>query len=164
MPVSEQPMVERIARVLAGAALSSNADGSDPSAADKVDLGRAPHGGGTLRLAKGVMDADARFATEGRSSAEWIDALNQAGVPCGPIYKMDEVFADPQVKHLGIAQKVHHKQLGDIELIGQAVTLSRTPSRLVTASPDAGEHTDAILAEIGYSTGDIARLKEKGVV
>jgi crotonobetainyl-CoA:carnitine CoA-transferase CaiB-like acyl-CoA transferase len=59
---------------------------------------------------------------------------------------------------------VHHKALGDIELIGQAVTLSRTPSRLKTASPDAGEHTDAILGDLGYSAGDIAALKEKRVV
>jgi crotonobetainyl-CoA:carnitine CoA-transferase CaiB-like acyl-CoA transferase len=77
---------------------------------------------------------------------------------------MDEVFADPQVKHLGIAQKVGHPTLGAIELVGQAVSLSRTPSRLETASPDQGEHTDAILGELGYSAGDIARLREKSVV
>jgi crotonobetainyl-CoA:carnitine CoA-transferase CaiB-like acyl-CoA transferase len=111
-----------------------------------------------------ALNAAIEAVTKMRTSAEWIDRLNQAGVPSGPIYKMDEVFADPQVKHLGIAQKVHHKKLGDIELIGQAVTLSRTPSRLKTASPDAGEHTDAILGELGYSAGDVAQLREKGVV
>ncbi len=111
-----------------------------------------------------ALNAAIEAVTKTRTSVEWIDALNKAGVPSGPIYKMDEVFADPQVKHLGIAQTVHHKQLGDIELVGQAVTLSRTPSRLVTASPDAGEHTDAILGDLGYSAGDIARLREKGVV
>jgi len=111
-----------------------------------------------------ALNAAIEEITKTATSAEWIERLNKAGVPSGPIYKMDEVFADPQVKHLGIAQKVHHPQLGDIELVGQAVTLSRTPSRLETASPDAGEHTDAILGELGYSAGDIARLKEKGVV
>jgi formyl-CoA transferase len=111
-----------------------------------------------------ALNAAIEAITKKRPSADWIDRLNKAGVPSGPIYKMDEVFADPQVKHLGIAQTVHHKQLGDIALIGQAVTLSRTPSRLKTASPDQGEHTDAILAELGYSEGDIARLKEKRVV
>jgi formyl-CoA transferase len=111
-----------------------------------------------------ALNAAIEAVTTTRTSAEWIDRLNKAGVPSGPIYKMDEVFADPQVKHLGIAQKVHHKKLGDIELIGQAVTLSRTPSRLKTASPDAGEHTDAILGELGYSAGDITRLRDKGVV
>src|SRR5271163_587089 len=111
-----------------------------------------------------ALNAAIEAITKNHSSAEWIDRLNKAGVPSGPIYKMDEVFADPQVKHLGIAQKVHHKQLGDIELVGQAVTLSRTPSRLKTASPDPGEHTEAILGELGYSEGDIARLREKGMV
>ena len=111
-----------------------------------------------------ALNAAIDAVTKKRTSAEWIDRLNKAGVPSGPIYRMNEVFADPQVKHLGIAQTVHHKALGDIELIGQAVTLSRTPSRLKTASPDAGEHTDAILGDLGYSAGDIAALKEKRVV
>jgi formyl-CoA transferase len=111
-----------------------------------------------------ALNAAIEEITRTRSSAEWIDRLNQAGVPSGPIYKMDEVFADPQVKHLGIAQPVDHPTLGCIELVGQAVTLSRTPSRLVTASPDPGEHTDAILGELGCSVGDIAKLHESGVV
>src|SRR5271163_4502545 len=111
-----------------------------------------------------ALNAAIEEITRNHTSAEWIDRLNKAGVPSGPIYKMDEVFADPQVKHLGIPQKVHHPQLGDIELVGQAVTLSRTPSRLETASPDPGEHTEAILGELGYSEGDITRLKEKGMV
>ena len=111
-----------------------------------------------------ALNAAIEAITKQRTSAEWIERLNKAGVPSGPIYKMDEVFADPQVKHLGIARTVHHKELGDIELIGQAVTLSRTPSQLKTASPDAGEHTDAILGELGYSAGDIARLREKKVI
>jgi crotonobetainyl-CoA:carnitine CoA-transferase CaiB-like acyl-CoA transferase len=111
-----------------------------------------------------ALNAAIEAITKQRSSVEWIDRLNQAGVPSGPIYKMDEVFADPQVKHLGIAQKVEHPTLGAIDLVGQAVTLSRTPSRLETASPDQGEHTDQILGELGYSVGDIARLRERGVV
>ena len=77
---------------------------------------------------------------------------------------MDQVFADPQVRHLGIAQPVEHPQLGPIELVGQAVTLSRTPSRLHSASPEPGEHTDAILRELGYGAGDIAGLRERRVI
>jgi crotonobetainyl-CoA:carnitine CoA-transferase CaiB-like acyl-CoA transferase len=99
-----------------------------------------------------------------KSSAEWIDILNRAGVPSGPIYRMNEVFADPQVKHLGIAQTVEHPQLGRIEVVGQAVTLSRTPSELRTASPERGEHTDAVLRELGYDAKAIAALRSKRVL
>jgi crotonobetainyl-CoA:carnitine CoA-transferase CaiB-like acyl-CoA transferase len=102
--------------------------------------------------------------TKTKTSAEWIDILNRAGVPCGPIYKMDEVFADPQVKHLGIAQPVEHPTLGRIELVGQAVSLSRTPSKLRTATPERGEHTDEVLGELGYDRAAIARLRAAGAV
>jgi crotonobetainyl-CoA:carnitine CoA-transferase CaiB-like acyl-CoA transferase len=111
-----------------------------------------------------TLNAAIEAITATRDSAEWIDRFNQAGVPAGPIYAIDQVFADPQVKHLGIAQPVEHPALGGIELVGQAVTLSRTPSRLNTASPEAGEHTDAILRQFGYSDGDIAGLRQRHVV
>ena len=61
------------------------------------------------------------------TSAEWVEKLNKAGVPAGPIYKMDEMFADPQVKHLKMAHPVKHPKLGEIEVIGQAINMSRTP-------------------------------------
>jgi formyl-CoA transferase len=111
-----------------------------------------------------ALNAAIETVTTTRDSAEWIERFNQAGVPAGPIYSIDQVFADPQVKHLGIAQPVEHPSLGRIELVGQAVTLSRTPSRLNTASPEAGEHTDAILKELGYSAADIAQLRQRRVV
>jgi crotonobetainyl-CoA:carnitine CoA-transferase CaiB-like acyl-CoA transferase len=111
-----------------------------------------------------ALNAAIERITVARDSAQWIERLNTAGVPTGPIYSIDQVFADPQVKHLGIAQPVDHPTLGQIELVGQAVSLSRTPSRLNTASPDPGEHTDRILTEVGYSAADIAGLHERRVV
>ncbi|HEY0424992.1 MAG TPA: CoA transferase, partial [Rhodopila sp.] len=97
--------------------------------------------------------------TRGKTSADWIEMLNKAGVPSGPIYKMNEVFADPQVKHLGMTRKVPHKVLGEVEVVGQPIELSRTPWSVRTATPEAGEHSDAILAELGYSAAEIAALR-----
>jgi crotonobetainyl-CoA:carnitine CoA-transferase CaiB-like acyl-CoA transferase len=77
---------------------------------------------------------------------------------------MDEVFADPQVQDLGIAQAVHHPKRGDIELVGQPVTLSRTPSSITTSIPDKGAHTDEVLAEAGFDADEIAHLREAGVI
>jgi crotonobetainyl-CoA:carnitine CoA-transferase CaiB-like acyl-CoA transferase len=94
----------------------------------------------------------------GDTSAAWVERLNKAGVPCGPIYSIDKVFADPQVQHLGIAQSVTMKDKSKMRLIGQPVGLSRTPSRLVARPPDLGEHTNAILKEFGFNARDIAAL------
>ena len=66
-------------------------------------------------------------------------------MPCGPIYSIDQVFADPQVRHLNITRHVAHKMLGDVEVIGQAVELSRTPWGVHSPTPEPGEHTDAVL-------------------
>ena len=102
------------------------------------------------------------FAT--RTSAEWLDLLERHGVPAGPIYHIDEMFADEQVHHLGIAQTVSHHARGDVRLIGQPVTLSRTPAALEAAAPDAGAHTDEVLAEFGLDAEEIRRLRESGAV
>jgi crotonobetainyl-CoA:carnitine CoA-transferase CaiB-like acyl-CoA transferase len=102
--------------------------------------------------------------TSTMTSAELVDRLNEAGIPCGPIYSIDQTFADPQVRHLGIAQKVESGALGTIALVGQPFTLSRTPSSLVTGAPECGEHTDEILGEFGYGSADIARFRQNGTI
>jgi formyl-CoA transferase len=102
--------------------------------------------------------------TKQRSSAELIDMLNKAGVPCGPINRMDQVFADPQVQHLGMAAPVEHRSLGNIEVVNQAIKLSRTPSRVVHATPEKGEHTDEVLREYGYDDKSIADFRLRKIV
>jgi formyl-CoA transferase len=113
---------------------------------------------------RAALNAAMSEITRGKSSAEWIALLNKAGVPCGPINKMDEVFADPQVRHLGMAVPVHRERLGDTELVNQAVVLSRTPSSVRAGAPDKGEHTDEILREFGYDEEAIARLRDSKVI
>lgn len=99
-----------------------------------------------------------------QTSAHWLDLLDQHGVPAGPIYKVDEMFEDPQVQHLNMAPEVHHPTRGDIKVVGQPLCLVRTPATLTRAAPDAGEHTDEILAEAGFDKDAIAQLRAGAVV
>ena len=113
---------------------------------------------------RGALNAAIEAVTRKQPSAHWVEALSAAEVPCGPIYAMDQVFADPQVQHLGMAPQVHHPELGDIALVGQAIKLSRTPAELRTATPAQGEHTDGVLAELGYTAADVAVMHAEGAV
>jgi crotonobetainyl-CoA:carnitine CoA-transferase CaiB-like acyl-CoA transferase len=105
--------------------------------------------------------------TRTRRSSEWIELLNRAGVPSGPIYRIDEVFADPQVRQMGITRIIESSKSprrGRQELVGQAVELSRTPWELRNPTPEKGEHTDAILTALGYEAAAIADLRARGVI
>ncbi len=97
-------------------------------------------------------------------STTLIALLADAGVPCGPIYKMDEVFADPQVRHLGMAVPVPKADGGNLTLVGPAMALSRTPARMKRTVGAAGEHNDEILRDLGYSDADIAALRGAKVI
>ena len=99
-----------------------------------------------------------------RPSLEWVESLNAAGVPCGPIHAMDEVFADAQVRHLNAAVAVEHPTLGTLNILNQAIKLSRTPGAVVTATPERGEHSDEILGEIGLSAAQVAELRASGAI
>src|SRR5438128_5049520 len=101
--------------------------------------------------------------TEKRTSADWIERLNEAGVPCGPIYSIDQVYADPQVAHLGIAQPVKKKDK-TLRMARQPVSLSRTPSRFAAPPPELGEHTQGVLRELGFSAKQIAALRKVNAI
>jgi formyl-CoA transferase len=111
-----------------------------------------------------ALNAELASILRRQPCAHWIELLNQAGVPCGPINTIDQVFADPQVRQLGLAQAVHSHERGDIELVGQPIIMSRTPSRIRTPPPSMGEHTEEVLRELGYDDEGIAKLREAEVI
>ncbi len=111
-----------------------------------------------------ALNAEIESYLASRTSAEWVERLNKAGVPCGPIYSIDQMFADPQVKHLRMAQSVTKKDKSKMQLVAQPVTLSRTPSRFVAPPPELGQHTDSVLKEFGFSKRDIAALHKANAV
>ena len=128
-------------------------------------LTRAEFEGGANRAKnRKALNAELNAALLSKKSEEWISVLNAAGVPCGPIYSMDQVFADPQVQHLQAAATVKHPVLGDIRVVNQAVGLSRTPATMVSATPEIGQHTDEVLAEVGYSANEIAALRQSKAI
>jgi crotonobetainyl-CoA:carnitine CoA-transferase CaiB-like acyl-CoA transferase len=107
-------------------------------------------------------EIDKRTAT--KSTEYWVEALNAAGVPCGPIYDIDQVFADAQVQHLGMAQDVPNAEGRHIRLVSQPFKLSRTPSKMDARPPEFGEQTEEVLIEFGFAPGEIAELRERKVV
>jgi formyl-CoA transferase len=103
--------------------------------------------------------------TRTNTSAHWIAALNKAGVPCGPINTIDKTFAEPQVQHLGIARPVKHPKLGDIKVVGQPINMTRTPQPAeLKPTPELGQHSEEILADLGYDSAAVAKLRERGAI
>ena len=99
-----------------------------------------------------------------KTTSDWISLLNKHGVPCGPIYSIDEMFSDKQVNFLDVSQSVINTDLEKIRVLTQPVSLSRTDSQLSRAAPKIGEHTNQILAELGYEDSDIKLLRDNKFV
>jgi formyl-CoA transferase len=102
--------------------------------------------------------------TRQKSSAEWVKIMNEAGVPCGPIYRIDETFADPQVRHLQMAQPVHSPALGDLTILGHPVSHGEHRLPIRTSAPELGQDNEEILTSLGYSKEQIADLANRGVI
>jgi crotonobetainyl-CoA:carnitine CoA-transferase CaiB-like acyl-CoA transferase len=104
--------------------------------------------------------------TRNQTADYWINLFDQAGIPCGPIYTIDQVFADPQVQHLGMATPMHRTEAagGDTRVVASPLNYSDLARDIRLPTPEAGNHTDEVLASVGYSEAEIAALREKGVV
>ena len=111
-----------------------------------------------------ALNAESNKRTATKPTEHWVNEFNAAGVPCGPIYSIDQVFGDAQVEHLGMAQDVPNAEGRHIRLVGQPFKLSRTPSKMDARPPEFGEQTEEVLAEFGFAPGEIAELKQRKVV
>ena len=110
------------------------------------------------------LGANINKCTIHKTTSDWISLLNKHGVPCGPIYSIDEMFSDEQVNFLNVSQSVINTDLERIQVLTQPVSLSRTDSELSRAAPKIGEHTNQILAELGYEDSDIKLLRDNKFV
>ncbi len=102
--------------------------------------------------------------TRTRPSAHWVELLETAGIPCGPIYTIDEAFADPQVKHLGVAAPVDHPRLGKTHMVASPLNVSGADKSLRGPAPIRPDHTDEVLAAVGYSPAELAEMRSAGVI
>jgi crotonobetainyl-CoA:carnitine CoA-transferase CaiB-like acyl-CoA transferase len=146
---SGQTMWERLCQVIGGEELLANPDYATPKL-------RSEH--------RDALNRDIERLLVVQNSAHWLQALNDAGVPGGPIHTIDQVFADPQVRYLGMVEEIDSPYFHPLRVVGQPFRLSEARSALRRRPPEHGEHTDEILAFLGYSAEDIAGLRERGVV
>jgi crotonobetainyl-CoA:carnitine CoA-transferase CaiB-like acyl-CoA transferase len=144
-----QRMWERLCRAIGGDALLDNPDW-------RSEAGRSKH--------RDAVNSAIERHLKHTTSADWVEKLNGAGVPCGRIYAIDEMFADPQVRHLDVASTVKRGRKPPIKLLRQPVKLSRTRSRMAAPPPELGQHTNAVLREFGFSPRAIAALRKAGAV
>ncbi len=102
--------------------------------------------------------------TRTKPATYWIELLEGAGIPCGPINSIDQVFADPQVRHLGLAAPMTHPQLGATEVVSSALNLAGVDKGVRNPAPDAGKNTLEVLRSLGYTDPEIDAMRAKGVI
>ncbi len=102
--------------------------------------------------------------TRQKTSVEWIKLLNDAGVPCGPIYTIDHVFADEQVKFLEMAQPVHSATLGDLTILGHPVSVNGRRNPIRSAAPELGQDNEEVFTSLGFTKEQIADMAKRGII
>ncbi|MFM8343451.1 MAG: CaiB/BaiF CoA transferase family protein [Betaproteobacteria bacterium] len=110
-----------------------------------------------------ALNAEINTRLAEHDRAYWIERLNAGGVACGLINDMQAVFDEPQVQHLNMVHDVDSAHHGRQRLVGQPVTLERTPSTIARATPRRGEHTAEVLGELGLGTDELQRLRAQGI-
>jgi formyl-CoA transferase len=102
--------------------------------------------------------------TRTKPAAHWVELFEEAGVPCGPIYTIDQMFADPQVQHLGMAAPVHSEKRGEFSLVSSPINMEGLSRAIRSPTPEAGQHTEEILLGVGYSSAEIEAMRANGVI
>jgi formyl-CoA transferase len=102
--------------------------------------------------------------TRDRPSAHWVELFEEAGVPCGPINTIDQVFADPQVQHLGMAASVTCPRMGEYKLVASPLNVAGVPKGIRSPTLEPGTHTDEILRSVGYSAAEIDTMRAGGII
>lgn len=131
----------------------------DPRTEPGFDLGSA---GAYDRLTRLVREVEDLFA--GRTTTEWIEALRAGGVPCGPLNFPPDVFHDPQLVDNGYVVDIEHPLLGPYKTFGPPLRMDATPTRIRSSAPQLDEHTDEVLAELGFAASEREELRVRGVV
>ena len=113
-----------------------------------------------------ALEEEINALTRQCTVADLVERLNRAGVPSGPVYDIGQAFEDPQAKHLRMTRPAPHAALGELQLLRSPINLSACPhpEAFTRAAPDAGEHTDEVLRELGYDAEAVARLRGEGAV
>ena len=130
---------------------------------DAMEPGYNPNTPEAMEYARG-LEAEAEKIFRRKSSAEWLETLEQRGIPAGPVRFVEELFDDPQIKANGLVTEVEHKEAGAVKMIGPLAKFRGTPMEAKTPSPALGQHSSEILKELGFSGEDIARWKEAGIL
>ena len=146
---SDQPAFQRLCRILGLEHLIVDVDYATPT---------------QRSVNREKLNDELERVVSTRPSEYWIDALNRAGIACGPINRIDEMFADPQVQHLGMTSRIEHSRRGSIDLVGQPITMSRSEWRIRCQAPQYAEHTRDILRELQYETSEIDDFISRRVV
>jgi formyl-CoA transferase len=132
----------------------------------RPDLEEDPRFSGPIERSthRDALNDEITLALRARTTADWVEAMNAAGIPSGPVNDIAETFADPQVQHLGIAAPVTHPSVGEIEILRNATNLEGVPSEIRRPAPEPGEHSDEILLEFGLTDTEIDSLREDEII